>query len=179
VQRTAMCGRAAPMVACGEGEVGEAHNAPRFLEQERGGPRGHRSRRINKEFPRWHRSSWWGQLENAVVSVGLNGEGVARGHRGGHPPQSGSSAGRLVRCGDRSARACVSGYGGEENNVCAWLKRVQNQTTRGAPLWAMPRGGRGSTGPGIQAAARERRRRTPLGRRLALCGRGSALCTSA
>jgi hypothetical protein len=79
VRRTAMCGRAAPTVACGEGEVGEAHNALRFLEQERGGPRGHRSRRIDEEFPRWHRSPWWGQLENAVVSVGLNGEGVARG----------------------------------------------------------------------------------------------------
>jgi hypothetical protein len=26
------------------------------------------------------------QLENAVVSVGFNGEVVARGHGGGHPP---------------------------------------------------------------------------------------------
>jgi hypothetical protein len=27
-----------------------------------------------------------GTIGNAVVSVGLNGEGVARGHGGGHPP---------------------------------------------------------------------------------------------
>jgi hypothetical protein len=71
------------------------------------------------------------QLENTVVSVGLNGEGVAWGHGRGHPPRSGSSAERLVRCGGRSVRARVSGYGGEENNVCARLKRVQNQTKGG------------------------------------------------
>jgi hypothetical protein len=70
-------------------------------------------------------------MENAAVSVGLNGEGVARGHGGGHPPQSGSSAGRLVRCGGRSVRARVGGYGKEENNACVRLKRVQNQTTGG------------------------------------------------
>jgi hypothetical protein len=51
----------------------------------------------------------------------------------------------------RGAR--VGGYGGEENNVCAWLKRVQNQTT-GGPLWVMPRGGRGSTGPSIPTTSR-------------------------
>jgi hypothetical protein len=102
--------------------------------------------------------------------VGLNGEGVAQGHGGGHPPRSGSSAGRLVRCGGRSVRAHVRGYGGEENNVCAQLKRVQNQQWGGGPLWVTPRGGRGSTGPGIPAAARERRRRTSVGRCLALCG---------
>jgi hypothetical protein len=98
----------------------------------------------------------WGgeQLENAVISVGLNGEGVARGHGGGHPPRYGSSAGRLVWCGGRSVRARVGGYGGEENNVCTWLKRVQNQQRRGGgPLWVTPCGGRGSMGPGIPAAA--------------------------
>jgi hypothetical protein len=47
--------------------------------------------------------------------------------------------------------ARVGGYGREENNVCAWLKRVQNQTT-GGPLWVTPRGGRGSTGPSIRPA---------------------------
>jgi hypothetical protein len=34
---------------------------------------------------------------------------------------------------------------------------------KGGPLWATPRGGRGSTGPGIPVVARERRRRTPSG----------------
>jgi hypothetical protein len=123
--------RAAPEVACGEGEVGEARNAPRFLEQQRGGPRGHWSRRIDEEFPRWHRSPRLGQLENVVVLLGLNGEGVTQGHGGGHPPRSGSSAGRLVRCGGWSVRARVGCYGGEENNVYTRLKRVQNQITRG------------------------------------------------
>jgi hypothetical protein len=41
---------------------------------------------------------------------------------------------------------------------------------RGGPLWATPRGCRGSTGPGIPVVARERRRRTPVGRCLAPCG---------
>jgi hypothetical protein len=40
VRRMAMRGRAAPEVACGEGEVSEARNAPRFLEQQRGGTKG-------------------------------------------------------------------------------------------------------------------------------------------
>jgi hypothetical protein len=43
VRQTVTHGRAAPVVTCGEEEVGEARNAPRFLEQQRGGPRGHRS----------------------------------------------------------------------------------------------------------------------------------------
>jgi hypothetical protein len=72
------------------------------------------------------------QLENVVVSVGLNGKGVARGHGGGCPPRSGSSAGRLVRCGGRSVRARIGGNGREENNVCAQPKRVQNQTMGGS-----------------------------------------------
>jgi hypothetical protein len=71
---------AALVVACGEEEVGEAHNTPRFLEQQRGGgARGHRSQRIDEESPRWHCSPRWGTIGNAVVSVGLNGEVVARG----------------------------------------------------------------------------------------------------
>jgi hypothetical protein len=98
---------AAPVVTCVEEEVGEARNAPRFLEQQRGGPRGHQSRRIDEESPRWHCSPWWGTIGNTVVSVSLNGEGVARGHGGGHPPQSGSSAGRLMQCGGRSVRTRV------------------------------------------------------------------------
>jgi hypothetical protein len=72
-----------------------------------------------------------GQLENVVVSVGLNGEGVAQGHGGGHTPRSGSSAGRLVRCGGRSARACIDGYGGEETTSARGLKQVQNHTMGG------------------------------------------------
>jgi hypothetical protein len=51
VRRMATRGRAAPVVACGEEEVGEARNAPRFLEQQRGGPGGHQSRRIDEEPP--------------------------------------------------------------------------------------------------------------------------------
>jgi hypothetical protein len=37
VRRTVTRDRAAPVIACGEEEVGEACNAPRFLEQQRGG----------------------------------------------------------------------------------------------------------------------------------------------
>jgi hypothetical protein len=40
VRRTVTRSRAASVVACGEEEVGEAHNAPRFLEQQRGGAKG-------------------------------------------------------------------------------------------------------------------------------------------
>jgi hypothetical protein len=40
VRRTVTRDRAAPVVACGEEEVGEACNAPRFLEQQRGGAKG-------------------------------------------------------------------------------------------------------------------------------------------
>jgi hypothetical protein len=40
----------------------------------------------------------------------------------------------------------------------------------GGLLWVTPRGGRGSMGPDIPAAAWERRRRTPVGRCLAPCG---------
>jgi hypothetical protein len=60
-----------------------------------------------------------GTIGNAVVSVGLNGEGVSRGHGGGHPPRFGSSAGRLVRCGGRSVRAHVGYSGGEEKKPSA------------------------------------------------------------
>jgi hypothetical protein len=131
VRRTVTRGRAAPAVACGEEEVGEARNAPRFLEQQRGGQgiTGADESTMNSHGGTVHRGGE--QLENTVVSVGLNGEGVAWGHGGGHPPRSGSSAERLVWCGGRSARARVGGYGGEEINVCVRLKRVQNQTTRG------------------------------------------------
>jgi hypothetical protein len=146
VRRTTTCGRAAPVVACGEGEVDEACNAPRFLEQQRGGPRGHRSRRIDEEFPRWHCSPRWGQLENVVVSVGLNGKGVALGHGGGHPPRSGSSAGRLVRCGGRSVRAHVGRLWRRKADR-ARLDRAQKQNNRRGPVRVTPRGGRGERGP--------------------------------
>jgi hypothetical protein len=97
------------------------------------------------------------QLENAVISVGLNGEGVAREHGGGHPSRSGSSAGSLVRCGGRSARARVGGYGGEENSVCARLKRVQNQQQGGSVVGDATRrqGEHGARHPGSCTGAAE------------------------
>jgi hypothetical protein len=122
VRQTVTRGRAALVVVCGEGEVGEARNAPRFLEQQRGGQgvTGANESTKNSHGGTVHRGgdNWkmrWSRW-------GLMGEGVVQGHGGGHPPRSGSLAGRLVRCGGRSARAHVGGYGGEENNVCTWLK---------------------------------------------------------
>jgi hypothetical protein len=81
-----------------------------------------------------------------VVSVDLNGEGVAQGHEGRHPPRSGSSAGRLVRCGGRSVRAHV-GRLWQRKADRAWLDRAQKQNNRGGPVRATPRGGRGERGP--------------------------------
>jgi hypothetical protein len=54
-----------------------------------------------------------------MISVGVKGEGVARGHGGGHSSRSGSSAGRLVQCGGRSVRAHVG-----------WLWRRKADRTR-------------------------------------------------
>jgi hypothetical protein len=65
-----------------------------------------------------------------VVSVDLNGEGVAQGHEGGHPPRSGSSAGRLVRSGGRSVRAHV-GRLWQRKADRARLDRAQKQNNRG------------------------------------------------
>jgi hypothetical protein len=102
-----------------------------------GGERGHRSRRINEESPLWHYSLRWGTIGNAVVSIGLNGEGVTWMHGGGHPPRCGSSVGRLVRCGGRSVRARVGRLWRRKADRTR-LDRAKKQNNRGGPVRAMP-----------------------------------------
>jgi hypothetical protein len=98
-----------------------------FLSNREGGQGVTRADESMKNPPQWHCSPRWGTIGNVVVSVGLNGEGVARGHGGGHPPRSGSSMGRLVRCGGRSARARVRRLWRRKASVRGLIERKTKQ----------------------------------------------------
>jgi hypothetical protein len=100
-----------------------------------------------------------------VISVGLNGEEVAQGHGGGCPPRSGSSAGRLVRCGGRSARARVGRLWRRKEDH-AWLDQAQKRGVAWGAMWrrgregalvrrGMKEGGGGPAGSRTQAWQRQ------------------------
>jgi hypothetical protein len=134
------------VIACGEEEVGEARNAPRFLEQQRGGQGviGADESTKNPHGGTIHHGG--GTIGNAVVSVGLNGEGVARGHGGGHLPRSGSSTGRLVRCGGRLRELTSGGYGGEKRTTRGLIEH-KNKNNRGVRCGRCHAEARGERGP--------------------------------